>query len=197
MQKSSKGLAISFTIACIFGLVCVFFIVPNLVEQLLKLRMTDNPVEANEIGQTMVNYRLPDGYVEEGASVFFGTTMVFIIPEDGTGLAIILTLIETEASGESAADEAEMKAQIELMFAQKRGANDVRMTITEEIPAVINDKTVSLKLMEGRDEQDNKYRQIMGVFDAKNKRGTVVLMIRALEAEWDEAAYQQFIESMR
>lgn len=197
MQKPSKSLAVSVALASIFGLVCVFFIIPNLVEQLFKLRMTDNPVEAHEIGQTIVNYRLPDGYVEEGASVFFGTTMVFIIPEDGTGLAIILTQIETEASGQSAADEAEMKAQIELMFAQKRGSDDVQMTIIEEIPTVINDRTVSLKLMEGRDEQENKYRQIMGVFDAKNKRDTVVLMVRALEAEWDEAAYQQFIESMR
>jgi len=192
MQGHPKNVASSLLIFTVFTAVCFCFILPNAIRIYSEAQLTEDPAEAHKLGQTITTYELPEGYIEEGAAVLLGTTSVFIVPEDRTGLAIVLMKFDAEDD-----DETVMMRQTEELFAQQRGSSDIAMTFVREEETFINSRPITLKHMEGTDNDDNKVLQVMAAFPAVGGKGTGLIMIRALEKEWDEAAYTHFIESVR
>ena len=176
---------------CLLVVIGVVFL-PNLAENFLEQSFTEDPAQAEEVAQSIVDYQLPAGFNEEGAMSFFGIQTVFISSENSVESMIMLMEFPQGLAG----NEEDMRQQMEDAFASQTGAGNYNVTFVESREATINDEPATLGMYEGTDDQGNEVRQIIGVFDSKSGN-TAMLMIFGTLRTWNENAIDAFIDSMR
>jgi len=176
---------------CLLVAVAVIFL-PNLAENFLEQSFTEDPAQAEEVAQSIVDYELPAGFDEEGAMSFFGIQTVFISSENNAESMIMLMEFPEGMAG----NEEQMREQMEEAFASQIGAGNYDVEFVESREATINDEPATLGVYEGSDDQGNEVRQIIGVFESKSGN-TAMMMIFGTLRNWDNNDFDDFIDSLQ
>lgn len=170
--------------------------VSDLVSQVQNAVTTD-PAAANERGQAIANYTLPEGLSAQMAMGLLDMEMVLLadqpLNQDNSRPAVVVLLAKLPA--EANFGEAELQ-RLRDTISQQTGQNistDVAEVGTRDV--IINGKTVTLSIREGQDQQGNGGRVIVGTFLAKDGN-PAALMIAGAISTWPEAAVDAFLNSM-
>ena len=151
----------------------------------------DDPAEAAEVAESIVDYDLPSGYEEQGAMNFLGFRMAFI---NGPSESTIIMLAEFPQS--LAGDEEQMQQQMRDAFANRTGTGqNVNLEFVSSEDVTINGAAATLATYEGTDGQGNNVRQIVGVFEAKSG-SPGMLMLFGDQDNWDENGISRFLDSL-
>lgn len=182
-----------FVVCC--GLaVAAALIVPFAAERFVEsTNISEDPEQAADAGQEIVNYDLPPGYIEEGSFGLFGMNMVFIASESGSDMFMMLMQFPAGIP----IDEADMRQQMQDAMAQQgrdRAAVDFQVISTEQ--GEVNGEPATFSTFEGTDDNGNVVRQLMGTFTANNG-SSAMLMIMGNADSWDQTAVNQFLASIR
>lgn len=154
--------------------------------------IVESPEEAAQAGQSILNYTLPAGYEEQGAFNLLGNTIVMIGPADQqTGMVIMLASF----SSGLVSNEAEMRQQLEDSFAQQGQSAGAEFAEVSTQDITINGAPTVLRTAEGTDENGNQLRQATAAFSTDDSLG--MLMIMGDANDWDAAAVEAFLDSIR
>lgn len=178
----------------ILGVCCLIAIVAALVLPRMFQNFAEdieNPAEAAEVAESIVEYDLPSGYTEQGAMNFLGFRMAFI-----TGSSDDSMIMLAEFPATLAGDEEQMQQQMRDAFANRTGTGqNVSLEYVGSEDVTINGAEATLGTYEGTDGQGNNVRQIVGVFEAKSG-SPGMLMIFGDQDNWDENGISRFIDSL-
>jgi hypothetical protein len=177
----------------ILGVCCLIVVVAALVLPRMVGNFAegfDNPAEAAEVAESIVDYDLPAGYEEQGAMNFLGFRMAFIA---GPSEQSMIMLAEFPAG--LAGDEEQMQQQMRDAFANRTGAQNVSLEFVGSEEVTINGAEATLGTYEGTDDAGNNVRQILGVFEAKSG-SPGMLMIFGDQDNWDEGGISRFLNSL-
>jgi hypothetical protein len=148
--------------------------------------MTDSPAEVAEIAGDIVDYELPAGYQARFGMSLLGLKMAAFGSSEIESQMIMLMQFPENFGG----NQAEMEEQMRQALERQTGRRNGNMQTIDQIAVTIRDQEVILTVSEG-----NGLRQMTGVF--QGKEGLVMLMISGLIQEWDQAAIDAFIASLR
>lgn len=197
MSKNAKiALAIigGLAIFCCLAVVIVTVLLPSVLgpalSQYTEQNFAESPEEAAKIGQEIVSYELPAGYQEQFGMSFLGVKMVAIVDDSQDSVIMLM-----EFPNSMAADQEAMRQQLQQTWSQQGGSGNLNTQFISSEEVTIRDQTVTLSTYEGSDDQGNQVRQVIGVFEGEN--GIVMLMTVAPLDQWDEEAFDQFIESLK
>jgi hypothetical protein len=151
----------------------------------------DDPAEAAEVAESIIDYDLPSGYTEQGAMNFLGFRMAFI-----TGPSEESMIMLAEFPATLAGDEAQMQQQMRDAFANRTGSGqNVSLELVSSEDVTINGSEATLGTYEGTDGQGNNVRQIVGVFEAKSG-SPGMMMIFGDQDNWDQNGISRFLDSL-
>jgi len=178
----------------ILGVCCLIAIVAALVLPRMFQNFAegiDDPAEAAEVANSIVDYDLPSGYDEQGAMNFLGFRMAFI-----TGPSDQSMIMLAEFPATLARDEEQMQQQMRDAFSSRTGSGqNVSLEFVSSEDVTINGADATLGTYEGTDSQGNNVRQIVGVFEAKSG-SPAMLMIFGEQDNWDEGGISRFLDSL-
>ncbi len=177
----------------ILGVCCLIAIVAALVLPRMFQNFAEgieDPAEAAEVAESIVDYDLPSGFEEQGAMNFLGFRMAFISGRDDQTM---IMLAEFPAS--LAGDEEQMQQQMRDAFANRTGSQNVSLEFVGSEDVTINGSETTLGTYEGTDGQGNNVRQIIGVFETKSG-SPGMLMIFGNQDNWDEGGISRFLDSL-
>ncbi len=177
----------------ILGVCCLIAIVAALVLPRMFQNFAEgieDPAEAAEVAESIVDYDLPSGFEEQGAMNFLGFRMAFISGRDDQTM---IMLAEFPAS--LAGDEEQMQQQMRDAFANRTGSQNVSLEFVGSEDVTINGSETTLGTYEGTDGQGNNVRQIIGVFETKSG-SPGMLMIFGNQDDWDEGGISRFLDSL-
>lgn len=180
-------------IAGILVLCCIIVIVAYFALGPLLRGMSegfDNPEAGAEVAESIIDYELPAGYEEQGAMNLLGFRMAFI---SGAGEQSMIMLAEFPSS--LAGDEEQMQQQMRDAFANQTGSQNVNLEFVGSEDIIINGHEVALGTYEGSDDQGNRLRQLLAVFEAKSG-SPGMLMIFGDQDSWDEDGIGRFLDSL-
>lgn len=161
--------------------------------QALESSFVESPEEAAAVGQSIIDYRLPPGYQEQGAMSMLGNSMVFIAPTSGQG-GMVFVLAEFNPMLIN--NEEEMRQQVQDALAnQESQSGGVTFSPVSSEEITINGAPTTLAIAEGTDESGNPVRQANATFRSEDALG--MLLIMGDPATWDEAAVDMFLDSIR
>jgi hypothetical protein len=152
---------------------------------------TDNPQEINQIGQEILDYRLPERYDGQFGVDFLGIQLAGFGSEDPTDPEIMLMQLP-DYFGLS---PVEMENQLKQWLQNQRGQERVQMVAVDTLTVDIKDQRVKLMVGEGRNANGITFRQISGAFRGKN--GVALLMIMGEKEKWDQRPVNMFFNSLR
>ena len=159
--------------------------------------VTTDPAAANERGQAIANYMLPEGLSAQMALGMLNMEMVLLADqplEDGNnrpGVVILLAKLPADASF----SEADME-QLRETIAQQSGQNiSTNATEVATRDVTINGETVTLSIREGQDDQGNAGRVIFGTFVAKDGNPAALMMAGPV-GSWPQATVDAFFNSL-
>ena len=195
----SKGVKIALVIVVILlGLCCVggaafYFISQRVVSQ----AFTDDPAKAATLGHEIVDYSLPDGYRELGGMNALVFKMVFIGSASKTSDSMFMILMQIPAGANMSPEE--MQRQMTQAMQQQGKGRAMQTHVVGTQTATIKGQPVTLTVSEGEVTQGSEtgsvYRQVMGVFPAKD--GTAMLMVMGNKDTWNQATLDSFLASIR
>ena len=177
----------------ILGVCCLIAIVAALVLPRMFQNFAEgieDPAEAAEVAESIVDYDLPSGFEEQGAMNFLGFRMAFISGRDDQTM---IMLAEFPAS--LAGDEEQMQQQMRDAFANRTGSQNVSLEFVGSEDVTINGSETTLGTYEGTDGQGNNVRQIIGVFETKSG-SPGMLMIFGNQDNWNEGGISRFLDSL-
>jgi hypothetical protein len=151
------------------------------------IETTDDPQLTQETAAEISDFDLPPGYEPEFSTKMLGYTLVTYKGEsDPSHLYLIQS--EKESDGE---ELAKMLAQL------SPGSSDpnTRMTVVENRPATVLGQEVTLIISEGVNSENLSYRQISVAFEGKG--GPALLLFSETIENWDQAAVDEFLASIR
>jgi hypothetical protein len=192
----SKGVKIALVVIggvlvlCCIGGVIAFLIAGRAVGQ----AFTTDQTKAAQIGHEIADYTLPSGYQEQGGMNMAGIKMV-VIAEPRTsqsGDRLALTLMQFPA-GLNLSQE-DMERQMSQTLAQQGQRSNEPMQVVGTQKVTIKGQPVTLTLSEGNGSA-GVHRQATGVFPGKG--GLAMLMAFGSKADWDQAAFDQFLASIK
>ncbi len=147
--------------------------------------ITTNEAEVSEIGQRIVDHRLPPGFTPEFGTDIFGLRWMFAV--HGSESMIMLF----EAPGE---DEENVRLQAQGELSNQRGGN-VSFEYIGSRPVVINGSDTELETYRATEDGQELLQEI-AIFPAKSGNVAVV-MIMGPSSEFDDLGTDAFVESMR
>ena len=150
----------------------------------------DNPEAAAEVADAIVDYELPAGYEEQGAMNLLGFRMAFFTGRNEQTVIMLAAFPDSLAG-----DEEQMQQQMRDAFANQTGSQNVNLEFVSSEDATINGADAVLSTYEGTDNEGNRVRQIIGVFETKDG-GPGMLMIIGGQDNWDEGGISRFLESL-
>lgn len=167
-----------------------------------------NPTEIKQRTQEIVQIEVPEGFVPiQGVKIAIpnAMTMKYVVYSKGGNTQSIMMLMEMNKAGMDPAGADAKKQRDEMLQAlrqqgQQGGGNQFNTTINEESSETreftINGKKTEFVFVKGtRPGTAVKARQVVGVFPSKE--GVVMLMVIVDEDDYDEAAMERMIKSIR
>lgn len=160
--------------------------------------VTTDQSEAAERGQAITTYTLPEGFSEQLAIGALGMEMVFIAdrPISSEGGDDVQSLIMLAKFPEDVGNEADMREQARQALGEQIGGDLASLEVVETREIMVNGQPAVLTIEEGQGEQGRDVRVAYTFFDAKSG-GPGMLMIYGTQADWDETAIDQFIDSLQ
>lgn len=192
-MKIFLGVIAGILIICCVGAVITFVALPTIAARFFDQALIEDPEEVAAIGQEIINYERPTGFLEEGAMQVMGIRMVFMIPELRQQNAFIM-LMEFPAS--LSGNEAQMRRQMEETFSRQTGQQDLNMVYKGSETVTINGKEATLGIYEGTDENGMTVRQASAVFETNSGAPGMVLIFGPVN-EWEGLGLEQFLQSMQ
>ncbi|VAW38728.1 hypothetical protein MNBD_CHLOROFLEXI01-3145 [hydrothermal vent metagenome] len=174
-------------VCCLIGIAAVL-ILPRMASNFAE--SIDDPVAAAEVANSIVDYDLPSGYEEQGAVNLFGFRMAFIT---GRNEQSVIMLAEFPAT--LAGDEEQMQQQMQEAFANQSGGQNVNLEFVGNEQITINGADATLATYEGSDNEGNRLRQIIGVFETKDGSPGMLMIVGGQDG-WDEDGISRFIDSL-
>ena len=174
---------------CCLGLLVVALVAPAALSSIIGDAISSSPEAAAATGQEIATYTLPAGYQEEAALNFLSTKMV-IISNDSNDMGLVLMQFPS-----SYGSEEQMREQIQQSWGQQTGQSGANMELIEERPITIRDQSTTLAIFEGTDNNGNTVRQAFTSFTGND--GVVMFMAAGDTDSFDQAAVDQFLESIR
>ncbi|MCP4419293.1 MAG: hypothetical protein GY805_21985 [Chloroflexi bacterium] len=180
-------------IAGIVGLCCLIVIVGFLVLPRMFSNFADSvddPAAAADVAESIVDYKLPSGYEEEGAMNFLGFRMAFI---SGRSESSMIMLAEFPAA--LAGDEEQMQEQMRDAFANQSGTQSSNLEYVDSDELTINGADATIATYEGTDDRGNSMRQLIGVFETKSGNPGMLMVFGSLDS-WDGDGIGSFLDSL-
>ncbi len=180
-------------IAGIVGLCCLIVIVGFLVLPRMFSNFADSvddPAAAADVAESIVDYKLPSGYEEEGAMNFLGFRMAFI---SGRSESSMIMLAEFPAA--LAGDEEQMQEQMRDAFANQSGTQSSNLEYVDSDELTINGADATIATYEGTDDRGNSMRQLIGVFETKSGNPGMLMVFGLLDS-WDGDGIGSFLDSL-
>ena len=189
--KIAIGIVGGLAVLCICVAV-IFFVAAGSVGSMMTQAITEQPDQVAELAQEMVDYTLPAGYSEQFGMSFFGFNLVAFGTGRSSDNQMLVLMQFPQALG---LDQAQMERQMQQSLEQQTGQRNTSLEVVEETTTIIRDQTVRLTIREGSDSNGVTMRQMTGTF--QGKEGGVLLMIMGRTQDWDQAAVDAFIASLR
>lgn len=190
-MKIVLGIVGGIVICCTLSVIAGIVFLPQLASSIEENVLLEDPGEAAQVRQEIVDYELPAGFEETGMSIL-GMNMIFAISGNGNeGMIMIVSYPESTKGG----DEAEMRAQMERMFQQQSGRQDIHMIYKGEEEITVNAESVTLDIYEGTDERGVDVRQATGAFQTKQDTLGMMMIFAPLDS-WEEQGLDDFLASM-
>ncbi len=137
--------------------------------------------------EKIADFTLPPDYEPEFGLHALGYTAVAYAANDSGGQ---LYLVQSEAQADGAALE---QALGEMVPGYRDEERD--LVVVEQRPFTLRDQAVLVTISEGLGEEDEMVRQATAVF--QGKAGPTLLILREPVDQWDEAAVEAFLASVR
>lgn len=152
----------------------------------------EEPTEVEATARSISDFALPSGYEGQFGMSFFGIKMAALGPEAMADGPIFLLMQFPESLG--GLSQEEMEQQMRDSMEQQFQNNSMELETVGTQAATIRGQETTLTIREGRDEDGNEMRQLLGVFPGKG--GQAMLMVMGEVAEWDQDMVDAFIASM-
>ncbi len=158
---------------------------------LFRSAVTTNPASAQQAaGQIVDSFTLPVGYSQQYSARALGFTVWAASSASGNGHIFLAQVPQGLGI-----DPAAIQSQVQNV-AQPQGSGRLdRLQTLGHLDATVRGQAVNLLLQEGINGSGYAYRELTGLFDGKN--GTVMVNVSAPLSEWDQAAFLQFVASIR
>lgn len=193
-MKILLGVVALLMVCCVAGAIVVT-VGGTMIAQEVEQSVSDSPEEAAATGQSILNYRLPQGYVEQGSFNMLGNTMVMIAPEGGApggGIVIMLGTLSSLFAG----DEEQMREQFQQALTQGGAAGNANFQVVETRDITINGSPTTLTVLEGTNEDGMEMRQASATFTTNDGSLGMVMMIGSVDG-WETEADEEFLASIR
>ncbi|MFQ5612724.1 MAG: hypothetical protein ACE5H9_11390 [Anaerolineae bacterium] len=151
-----------------------------------------DPVEVRAIADDIAGYDLPPGYGELFAMRFLGFELVAIGPANFAEQSLIMLM---QVPPDARLSQAQMEAQVQQAVQQQMNFQNLQLEVVGERTATIRGDPVTLVVREGTDAGGRRMRQMSGLFQGRG--GPTLLMIQAPQEEWNAAAVEAFLASIR
>lgn len=154
--------------------------------------MVTDPTDVAAVGAKIADYEVPAGYSSEFGTSFFGFDLVALTSgeEDAANLIFLMQFPAWVNM-----DEAQMEEQLRQSIDRQTERRNVQLQVVGQSIVTIRDQEVTLTTSEGTDEAGRTFRQVIGVFQGKG--GPTMLMIMGRAENWNQAAIDAFIASIR
>ena len=196
MSKNAKIALIIIAVVmllCICACVAGYIILQTTGKVLEESFVMDNPAEAEQLAQSILDYDLPAGYQEEGA-FNMGFMKMVMITDQSAGFGPLIMIAEMPAG--MGIDEDVMRQQIEQSMQRSMGNRNFNVELVDEQVRTIRGEDVTFYVYAGTDSSGNQVKQLVSeLFDGKN--GTIMLMIVGNESGWDQTEIDTFLDSIR
>jgi hypothetical protein len=196
----SRGVKITLIVVAVLLVLCcaggaaVFLIGGPILGRAVSRTFVQDPAQAAKTGHEIVDYTLPPGYREMFAMNMVGIKMVAIAPQEQSGNAMVLMLMQFPAG--SNLSQEDMERQMQQAWSQQGQRGSVQMQVVGTQKVTIRGQTVTLTISEGSSGTSSAtMRQAVGVFAGNN--GLVMLMAMGDKYRWDQAALDEFLASIR
>jgi hypothetical protein len=196
MSRNTKiilTIVVILLLLCLCGCGLIFFIFQSLGTMLEQSMVTD-PAGVANISESIADYELPAGYQEAFGMNLFGFSIVALVKGDLQGDADNLIML-MQIPAYMNMSEADMEQQLRQALERQTNTGDMQLTVVDQTTVTIRDQQVVLTISEGTDNEGEQIRQAMGLFQGKG--GPTMLMIIGPTQSWDQAAIDQFLESIR
>jgi hypothetical protein len=184
----------------VLGLCCIVSIIAAVAggawfTSQVEQGLVDDPEQAAEAGQSIVNYELPAGYREDGAINLLGLMEMVFITQGSTNTDedMVIFLARFSIPGLSESDTDEMKEQMQQGFSGGSSSGGVSYTEVDSREITINGEPTTLTISEGESD-GNTFRQAAAGFVSDGKPAMVMIMGPA--DAWDEDAVEEFLASL-
>lgn len=171
-----------------------FFMLNRVGSSVMESVKTD-PGDAAQVGAKIAEYSLPDGYSHMMGMSILGYDFVIIGPQDGSMNGMIIMLAQFSQSYMQGSDPQAFQEQMQRSLEQQSGRRGLKMEVVETKTMTIRGQEVEVLILEGTDENGTSMRQLITNFNTET--GLAMVMIQGLTEDWDQAAADQFLESIR
>ncbi len=191
MSKNTKitlgvvaGLLVLCLGACLVGAVGLALFSRNVASG-----VKSNPASAGTTASEIADFTPPAGFTPDTSLDMMGMKMVTY---NGPGKDSVIILIQMPVKGNlSQSTMEQMQSAMEGRLGRRLG--DVKTIEQREL--TVRGQPANLILQEGTNSDGETYRQLLVAF--QGKKGLAMLSVIGPAAAWDQAAYDQMIESIR
>lgn len=200
MSKGTKvalGIVGGLLILCSVLGIGGFLLLKTFGEQVGGNLITDDPKEVAAEARSIVDYRLPPGYEEQGLMNIIFYRMLMLGPKTGIETnnsrpMIIVVEFGDEFGGLDETTQDQMQQSMENAAQQ----GDVSLQLVSSQEWIMRDQSVIVSEFTGKDGQGNAVRQVItSPFEGKN--GILMIMIMGTEDGWSAAEVDSFLRSIR
>lgn len=196
MGKTTKTLLI---IVCILVVLCICGCVMGVVLMgagggaFMKYAVVDDPVEAQAVSQSMIDYQLPAGYQESMVMnmVIFKAAIALNVSDTISSPMIMIA----EMPSLAAMDADTFRTQLQSGMNSAQGGENYSLTLVDQYSTMINGEEVPIFIYEGVSNEGLAIRQLIsGMFPGKE--GQIMIMVMGASAGWNQSEIDAFIESI-
>ncbi len=186
-RKLFTGCIIGILLLCLATVGIGFFAVTSAGWILARL-INSNPTTVAEVGQSISNYTLPDGFTNGFSTRLLGLSAVGYNGTDGHSHIYLLQM-----PSYINIDQTEMERQL----SQATGNTDkyTKVTVVGEEQANLRGQETTLTVSEGINHDNQPYREVSGLFPGKGGQALVVVSMPT--GSWNQDLVDNFLASIK
>lgn len=192
-QKSNTTKIVIIVVAILAGLCLVSCIAGVLIFGVLGQRISQgieaDPQEVSEKSAEIAEFDLPPGFEPASSFHLLGVSAIVYQTAD-TSAAIVLLQIPVDGDLNDA-NIRQLQEQMESQYGQRLS----NLKIIDQYETTIRGEPGQVVVQEGTSENGETYRQMAVIFQGQG--GLAMLSAFGPASTWDQAAYDQMVESIR
>jgi len=150
-------LLIGLVMACMLTCAIGSALAPKARGFVLSLFSKNDPELASQVAHEMIDYDLPSGYAEQGVIQVKGYYNLVLIPSTSDPSDVIAI----QPASSDFQQNPEWSDTLEERAAQELGDLHYRTHTVRLQDAIIRDQQITLRILEGEDEEGNPVRQVL------------------------------------